>query len=71
MLTSTVILTQVKRKQEMRRRNGFWRQMSTEAVLQGAETQTLRTYVDRRQATVTEWVTTQPILNFCARDTGY
>ena len=42
-------------------------------VLQGAAqlSGTIRTYVDSQQATVVEWVATQPIFYVCARDTGY
>ena len=45
--------------------------MPEEAVLQGAGKQTLRTYVDRLQAEVAEWVATRPIFDVCARETGY
>ena len=40
-------------------------------VLQGAGTHPLWTYVDRRQATVAEWVGLRPILGVFPRDTGY
>ena len=58
-------------KQAMRRRDGSWRQVTAEAVLQGAGTQTIRTYVDRGQATVAEWVATQTIFDSCAVEAGY
>ena len=56
-----IFLRQVTRKQAKRRRDGSWRQIPTEEVLQGAGKQTLRIYVVRRQATVAEWVATRPI----------
>ena len=40
-------------------------------VLRGAGTQPLRTYVDRIQAAVAEWVSLRPIFDVCARDVGY
>ena len=40
-------------------------------VLQGAGTQPLRTYVDRLQAIVAEWVVLWPIFNVCKIYTGY
>ena len=45
--------------------------MKAYAVLQGVGTHTLRKYVDRRQATVVEWVANRPIFGVCARETGY
>ena len=40
-------------------------------VFQGEGTHPLWTYVDRRQATVAEWVALRPILGVFARDIGY
>ena len=40
-------------------------------MLQGEGTQTLRTYVARRQATVAEWVNTWPSFDVCAIETGF
>ena len=81
MLTETIIqrlegahvifLWQVTRKQAARRRDGSWHKVTEEAVLQGVGTQMLRTYVDRLQATVAEWVATRPIFDVCERYTGY
>ena len=64
-------LRQVTRKQATRRRDMSWRKVTAEAVLQGAGTQTIRTYVDRRQVTVAEWMSIRPIFDLCVRDTGY
>ena len=63
-------LRQITHKQASWQRDGYWRQMKAEEVLQGAGTQMLRNYVARRQATVAEWVTTIPIFDVCARWTG-
>ena len=45
--------------------------MSAEKVLEKAGTQSLGNYIDRRQATVAEWVALRPILEIYNRDTGY
>ena len=55
----------------MRQRDGSWRQVPEEEMLQGVGIQTIRTYVARQQATVAEWVTTWPIFDVCAKETGY
>ena len=65
------LLRQVTRKQATRQRYGSWQQVTEEKIIQGAETQMLRTYVDRRQVTVAEWGTTRPIFDVCAREMGY
>ena len=64
-------LSQVTCKQATRRRDGSWRKVPAEAVLEGVGTQMLRTYVDRRQAAVAEWVATWPIFDMCERYMGY
>ena len=64
-------LRQVTRKQAMQRRDGFCLKVMEEAVLQGAGTHTLRTYVDRKQAIVAEWVASRPIFDVFFRDTVY
>ena len=46
-------------------------QFVAEKVLQGVRIQPLQIYLDRSQATVAEWVTVRPILDVCARYTGY
>ena len=45
--------------------------MTETKVLQGAGTQPLRKYADRRQVTVAEWVTLQPIFDVCKINNGY
>ena len=46
--------------------------MTAEKVInKGAGTQTLGTYIDRRQATVAEWVALRPILDIYDRDKVY
>ena len=55
----------------VRQEYGTWRQAAAEKVLDKAGTQYVGTYIDRRQATVAEWVASLPILELCERETGY
>ena len=48
-----------------------WRQVSSETFLYKAGTQPLGNYIDRRQATVAEWVVLRNILEVYDTDTGY
>ena len=48
-----------------------WRQVASEKVLEKEGTQSLRTYIDKRQATVAEWVALRLILKVFYRETGY
>ena len=59
-----ILIWQVTRKHETRRRDGYWLQVTTEVAIQGEGKQFLRTYVDRQHATVAEWVDLRPILTF-------
>ena len=52
-------LRQVTRKQATWRRDGSWRHITSEEVIQGAGTKMLRTYVVRRQETAAECVSTR------------
>ena len=64
-------LRQITRKKSKWLRDGLWWQVTAKKFLQGAGTQPLQTYVDRRQATVAEWVALRPIFDICAREMGY
>ena len=55
----------------MRQENGTWRQVAADKILENSGTQSLGTYIDRRQATVEEWGALRPILEVCDRETGY
>ena len=65
------LLRQVTRKQATWRKGGSCQQVTSEAVLQVAGTQTLRTYMDRQHDTVVEWVAIRPIFGVFDRETGY
>ena len=45
--------------------------MSAENILKKSVNHYLGTYIDRRQATVAEWVVLRPILEVCYKETGY
>ena len=66
-----IFLHQITRKQATWPRDGSWRKVTAGAFLQGAGSQLLRTYVDRRQAKVVEWVALWPIFDVRARETDY
>ena len=55
-------LIQVTVNMPKRQRDKTWIIMAAESVLKEAGTQTLGTYIDKRQATVVEWVALRPIL---------
>ena len=48
-----------------------WRKVAAEKFLEKSGTQTLGTYIDRRKATVSEWMALSPILEVYDIDTGY
>ena len=53
------------------RKEGTWWKVPEETVLVKARNQHLRTYIDRRQVIVAEWVVLRPILGVCDKETGY
>ena len=55
-------LRQIMGQREVQQEDGTWRQVATEKVLEKAGTQSLGVYIDRRQATLSEWVALRPIL---------
>ena len=46
---------------------GTWQQEGEESVLMSAGTQDIRTYTDRIQETMAQWVSLQNIFNLCAQ----
>ena len=52
------------------KRNGSWRREGAESVLQAAGMQLLQTYIDKRQATVVEWVSTWPVFEVYVQEAG-
>ena len=48
-----------------------WETPGEESVQEAAGTQSARIYIEKRQATVAQWVALRPLFEVCARDTGY
>ena len=63
------LLRWITRQRAVRHKDGTWLQVASETVLKKAGTHPLGKYIDRRQATVAEWVVLRPILEVCDRDT--
>ena len=64
-------LRQVTGQMSKRQRDGTWRHRTAVSVIKEAGTHTPGTYIDKRQATVVEWVALRPILEVCDRKAGY
>ena len=54
-----------------RQGGGTWRSVAAARVIKEAGIQTLGTYIDKRQATVAEWVALRSILEICDREKVY
>ena len=54
-----------------KRKDGTWRQVTADKVLEKSGTKSVGVCIDRRQATVAQWVALRPILEVCDRETGY
>ena len=52
-------------------RDETWKSAAAASVLKEVLTQTRGKYIDKTQATVSEWVVLMPILEVCDRETGY
>ena len=66
-----VFISQITGKRIELNRDGTCKSVAEEKVLKEAVTQSLRAYIDRRQATVAEWVALQPILEVFDKDADY
>ena len=64
-------LRQITGQRAVQQEDGTWRQVASEKVLEKEGNQSLRTYIDKRQATVAEWVALRLILKVFYRETGY
>ena len=64
-------LQQITRHRADQQKDGTWRQVAEETVLEKTGTQPLRTYIDRIKAKVAELVVLNPILEVCDIETGY
>ena len=64
-------LRQVNKLKAKSMRNGLWRKVEADKVIQGEGTQPIHTYLDRSQETVAKWVTLWPRFDVRTRRTGY
>ena len=51
--------------------DGTWETPGAEGIQEEAVTQSVRIYIEIRQATVAQWVAIRPLFEVCARETGY
>ena len=51
--------------------DGTWETPGEEVIREAAGTQSDRIYIERRQATVAQWVALRSLFEVCVRDTGY
>ena len=66
-----VLLIQITGQKSKHQRDRTWRSAAAEKVIKEAVTQSLGAYIDKRQATVAEWVDLRLILEVCDKETGY
>ena len=69
--THTKFLQLIMGKQARRLGDGTWETPGAEGVREAAVTQSERIYIERRQATVAQWVALRPLFEVHARETGY
>ena len=64
-------LSQITGEWAIQKAKGSWETPATKEVLRAVGMQSAVTYIDRRQAKVAQGVALRPILEVCARETGY
>ena len=69
--TRTELLKMITRKRAKQFEDGTWETPGAEGVREAVGTQSARTYIEQRQATVAQWVALRPLFEVCARETGY
>ena len=65
------ILRNITGQREKKQRGGTWRNEAAAKVLKEAGTHSLGAYIDKRQASMAEWVALRPILEICGKGNGY
>ena len=58
-------------KQARRKQDGTWRKEGSESVMKAEGTQDIRTYINRNQIMVSQWVVLRTIFEACMREMGY
>ena len=66
-----ILLRQLTGQKAARQRDRTWRSVEAVRVPKEAGIQTLGTYIEKRQATVAEWVALRTILEICDREMDY
>ena len=64
-------LRQVKKLKTKGLRGGLWQKAAEKKIIQGSGTQPIQTYLDRRQATLTEWGDLRTIFDVCTMKMVY
>ena len=67
----TEFLCQIVWKQVRRLSGGTWETPGEEGVREAVGTKSARTYIERRRATVEQWVVLRPLFEVCAKETWY
>ena len=65
------LLRQVTGNNARRKKDGSWRRAASGRVIQEVGMKPLQTYIDQRQATLSEWMDLRPIFEVWVKETGY
>ena len=65
----TEFLRMITGKRTKKLGDGTWERPGVEGIQEAAGTQSARIYIERRQATVEQWVAIHTLFEVCARDT--
>ena len=69
--THTEFLQEITGKRAKQLEDGTWEMPGAEGIREAAGTWSERTYIERRQETVAQWVALRPLFQVCAKETGY
>ena len=69
--THTEFLRLITGKRARRLGDGTWEIPGTEGVREASVIQSMRIYIEQRQATVGQWVALRPLFEVCERETGF
>ena len=67
----TEFLQMITWKRAKQLEDGTWETPGAEGIQEAAGTQSARIYIEKRQATLSQWVVLRPLFEVCARETGY
>ena len=69
--THTDFLRMITGKRAKKLEDGTWKTPGAEGIREAAGTQSDRIYIERRQATMEQWVALRPLFGVCSMETGY